>query len=367
MTGLLHAIGDRIARAQAGAGFRRWATGFPLTRPVARRRAASLFDLCAGFVYSQVLLAVVQLRLVDRLRDGPLTAAALQLDLPPASAQRLLAAAAALRLLAARGTAPCGQPLYGLGPLGAALVDNPGVAAMVEHHAALYEDLRDPLALLRGQGPGALAACWPYRDAHPAAAARWSALMAASQSMVADQVLHAYRFTRHRAVLDVGGGTGAFLRALGARAPHLRRILFDLPPVATLARDSLPGVTVVPGSFLHDALPRGADLVTLIRVLHDHDDAEAAILLRACHAALPPGGRILIGEPMAGTPGAEASGDGYFGLYLLAMGQGRPRTPRQIKAMLRAAGFVRPRLRRTHTPLVARVITAESPSIAVSG
>ena len=37
--------------------FRRWAAAFPLTRPIARRRARELFDLCAGFVYSQVLLA----------------------------------------------------------------------------------------------------------------------------------------------------------------------------------------------------------------------------------------------------------------------------------------------------------------------
>ena len=37
-----------------------------------------------------------------------------------------------------------------LGPLGAAMVGNPGVAAMVEHHALLYADLADPVALLRG-------------------------------------------------------------------------------------------------------------------------------------------------------------------------------------------------------------------------
>ena len=44
---------------------------FPLTRPIARRRAQDLFDLCAGFVYSQVLQACVQLRLFETLVDGP--------------------------------------------------------------------------------------------------------------------------------------------------------------------------------------------------------------------------------------------------------------------------------------------------------
>ena len=53
------ALRDGLA---AKPGFRRWATRFPLTRPFARRRARALFDLCAGFVYTQVLLACVRLR-----------------------------------------------------------------------------------------------------------------------------------------------------------------------------------------------------------------------------------------------------------------------------------------------------------------
>jgi demethylspheroidene O-methyltransferase len=47
--------------------FRRWAAGFWLTRPLVRRRAGQLFDLVAGFVYTQVLLACVRLDLFDRL------------------------------------------------------------------------------------------------------------------------------------------------------------------------------------------------------------------------------------------------------------------------------------------------------------
>ena len=51
--------------------FQRFAAAFPLTRPIARRRAADLFDLCAGFVYSQVLFACVSLRLLPQLQGGP--------------------------------------------------------------------------------------------------------------------------------------------------------------------------------------------------------------------------------------------------------------------------------------------------------
>jgi len=64
-------------RMVADPRFQKWAASFPLTRWVARRRARSLFDLCAGFVYTQVLYAVVRLDLIGTLSDGPLPALSL--------------------------------------------------------------------------------------------------------------------------------------------------------------------------------------------------------------------------------------------------------------------------------------------------
>jgi demethylspheroidene O-methyltransferase len=55
-------------RLLASPGFQRWAAAFPLTRPVARRHTRELFDLVAGFVYSQVLAACVALDLFEDLR-----------------------------------------------------------------------------------------------------------------------------------------------------------------------------------------------------------------------------------------------------------------------------------------------------------
>ncbi len=111
-----------------------------------------------------------------------------------------------------------------------------------------------------------------------------------------------------------------------------------------------------------DPLPAGADLVTLVRVLHDHDDAVVMALLRRACAALTPGGRILIAEPMAGTQGAERMGAAYFGVYLLAMGQGRPRRAEELLARLSRAGFVRPRALRMRVPLIVSVLVAERPA-----
>ena len=93
------------------------------------------------------------------------------------------------------------------------------------------------------------------------------------------------------------------------------------------------------GDFNKDSLPRGADVLSLVRVVHDHDDDAADSLLRAAHRALPPRGVLLLAEPMLGTPGAETVGPAYFGFYLLAMGHGKPRAPEELQRMLQDAGF----------------------------
>lgn len=382
---------DRFAawrdRTVADPRFQRVASALPFTGWIARRRAAALFDLVAGFVYTQVLLSCVRLKLFDLLADGPLTAAQIapRIALNEAATQRLLAAAVSLRLLEHRG-----RGRIGLGALGAPLVGHAALNAMIEHHAALYADLRDPVALLRGEsGPRALAAYWPYAEHQPvgagtlpaadavdapadagdaARAATYSALMAATQPMVAEQVLSAYRLSRHRCLLDVGGGDGTFLSAVAARHPDLSLILFDLPAVADLARQrlaerGLAGRTqVVGGSFFDDPLPTGADVVSLVRVIFDHSDERALRILQAVRRALPPGGTVLLAEPMAQTPGAEAMGDAYFGFYLLAMGRGRPRSADELSGLLAAAGFVDVRRVGTPLPLQARLIVARAPS-----
>ena len=81
MTTATLSLADRLLgwrdRLLASPAFHRLASGFVLTRPVAQRRARQLFDLVAGFVYSQVLAACVHLDLFKRLSAGPMTLAAL--------------------------------------------------------------------------------------------------------------------------------------------------------------------------------------------------------------------------------------------------------------------------------------------------
>ena len=348
--------------------FQRWAAGNPLTRPIARRKAAGLFDLVAGFTYSQTLSATVESGLIELLAEGPVGVAEVAeiCGLSAEAAALLLRASAAIDL--AEEIAP-GQ--WMLGQQGAALRGNAGVLAMIRHHRLLYADLADPLAALRRNRAGATALSdfWTYAG-EPDPQSRddcntdaYSRLMASSQTMVAEQVLAAYRFDRHRSLLDVGGGYGAFARAVAAAHPAVKLGIFDLPDVIRRhsgepAQASGEGPALHPGDFFRDPIPPGYDCVSLVRILHDHDDAPATTLLSRIRESLAPGAVLIIAEPMAGTRGAQKMGDAYFGLYLWAMRSGRPRRAEEIGAMLERAGFRGWRQVATDLPVITSLIVA---------
>jgi demethylspheroidene O-methyltransferase len=342
------------------------AARMPLVGRIARAEGAAMFGLVGGFVNSQILLALVELRVLEALVAGPMTVAALArfAGLPEERMAILAQAGAALRLLRRRR-----DGRFALTRQGAVLLGVPGLTGMIRHHAVFYLDLSDPVALLRGGTETELARFWPYvfgagGPIDPEVAATYSGLMSDTQAMVAEDTLRLVSLAGVSHLMDVGGGTGAFLATAGQAWPRLRMTLFDLPDVVSGARARFAAagltdrVTIVPGSFRHDALPRGADAISLVRVLYDHADETVMALLRAAHAALPKGGRLIVSEPMSGGARPDAITDTYFAFYTLAMGTGRTRSAEQIGRMLAEAGFSGIRAIPGNRPYITGVVSA---------
>ncbi len=364
-----------LERLYASPRLYRWSLSNPLTRWITKRRTQQIFDLMSGFVYSQVLLGCVRLDLFKMLYQKPLDLQqiSLQTRVSEQALQKLLVSAVSLGLLESRS-----HQRFGLGALGVPLAMHPGIGAMVEHNHLLYRDMQDPLAFLNNAWQGDMAEYWPY--AHDPQAAervaqekfsRYSDLMASSQEFVVQEILKSYYFEEHRCVLDVGAGKGRFASELALHAKHLKLKLFDLPPVLELAKATFQSkglidrLSLCPGNFLHDPLPQGADLVTLVRVAHDHPDEVVQQLLQKIHDALPVGGILLLAEPMAKTYSQSADGptqtDVYFHFYLLAMGAGRLRTPEELMLMMSKAGFVGLELLPNNMPIHARILLGRKP------
>ncbi len=355
-----------LVRLAGSRRFQVWAARMPILRRIARAEGAAVFDIVAGFVNAQVLMALVELRVLHLVQDGAKSAAqmAVLCAVPPDRMQVLLQAGAGLGLLRRQR-----DGRFALALRGASVLAVPGLQAMVLHHRALYDDLADPVSFLRGGDDTRLARFWPYvfgaaGAVDPSVTATYSDLMAESQVLVAEDTLAMVSLSGVRRLMDVGGGTGAFLAAVGAAYPVVQLALFDLPVVLggagqRLARSGLSGrVTLHPGSFRDDPLPQGADAISLVRVLYDHDDSTVARLLANAHAALPPGGRLIISEPMSGGATPDRTTDVYFAVYTMAMQTGRTRSAQEIGSLLQAAGFVNISNKTGFRPFVTSVITA---------
>jgi len=363
-------IHQKIDAWMTSPGLYRKSIANPLTRWFTRRRTKQIFDLMSGFVHSQVLLSCVKLNIFSIVHREPVTLDELsaRCQVPASVLQRLILSAIALRLLEHRS-----QGRIGLGALGAPLAAHEGVRAMVEHNNLLYQDMAEPLGFLRDAWRGGMAGYWPYAHSDSPAqdsvskldqVGRYSALMAASQNFVIEEILAAYSFAKHRCMMDVGCGMGRFVASVAQREQHLSFQLFDLPAVLALTQKNHASfglesrMSYHPGSFFHDTLPQGADLVTLVRVAHDHPDGAVLGIMKRIHQALPAGGTLLLAEPMAQEPGDKPLGDAYFHLYLLAMGAGRYRTPTELTVMLKESGFTRVDLIPNAMPIHTRLLVA---------
>ncbi|NSX53229.1 methyltransferase [Parasulfitobacter algicola] len=356
-------------RLAASRRFQRWAARFPLTRRITRNEGEQLFDLVSGFVYSQVLQALVQLDALKDIAAKPVTPddLAKKHEIDPARMRVLLHAGVSVGLLKLKK-----PDRYALTQRGASLLGVPGLEALIRHHSVFYRDLQDPVALLRGDVETELSEFWPYVFEGPSAlpedvAHTYSNLMADSQGLIAEDTLRFVSLKNVKRLMDVGGGSGAFLAVAGKAYPNLQMALFDLPAVTSQAKDVLKAAKVwdrtevIAGSFRKNDLPEGADAISLVRVLYDHEDGTVKKLLADVYAALPPGGRIIISEPMSGGQAPLRATDAYFAFYCMAMQTGQVRSSDKIAKFCENVGFIGIEKPKPFRPYVTSVVSAVKP------
>jgi hypothetical protein len=100
-------------------------------------------------------------------------------------------------------------------------------------------------------------------------------------------------FSKHKSVMDVGGGYGAVLEKIKNKNPNLVCILFELPKV--IDKVAVPNIKKISGSFF-DKIPNQTETIILSRVLHDWNDKKASIILKNCFEALPNNGTLYVIE-----------------------------------------------------------------------
>jgi hypothetical protein len=174
----------------------------------------------------------------------------------------------------------------------------------------------------------------------------------------------AYEFDRHQRLLDLGGGTGSFLRVILDRHPGLECGLFELPAVVALAREHLSGripagrIEFFEGDLLSDALPGGYDALLLANVVHVFSPEQNRGLFTRAHESTAPGARLLLvdfwTDPTHTQPLFAALMAGEF---LMAGGEGDVYSEDEGREMLDATGWVLVERRQLAGP--ASLIVAE--------
>jgi len=144
-------------------------------------------------------------------------------------------------------------------------------------------------------------------------------------------------------VVDVGGGNGSLISAVLRANPAMQGTLFDLPHVADAGRRQLEKAglanrcEVIAGSFL-ESVPSGGDAYMLKWILHDWNDEQSVAILRNCHRAMGPSGKVLLVESV--IPGRnEPFFHKFMDLNMMVMNGGRERTIEEYRQILGTAGF----------------------------
>ncbi len=147
-------------------------------------------------------------------------------------------------------------------------------------------------------------------------------------------------------VIDVGGGHGAYSLALAERHPLLTATIFELPQVVPVAREivAMRGlqerVSVQEGDFQTDPLGSGYDLALVFGVLNGEAPDGRLALFHKVHAALKPGGRIVIRDAVLQPDRAGPPDAALFALQmLLATDSGGLDTQDDWEGWLHQAGF----------------------------
>ncbi|MEV0125838.1 methyltransferase [Streptomyces sp. NPDC050703] len=183
-----------------------------------------------------------------------------------------------------------------------------------------------------------------YRDlaAHPTGP-DFNTLRQTHAESFAKELADTFPWKHAQHVVDVGGGTGVFLEALMRRFPGLRTTLVDLPEAVGAATHRITAAglaerfTAAPGDFF-DPLQSGADVYTLVNVLHNWNDEQAALILRRCAEAAAEHGTVVVVERL--TDSADQRVITSMDLRMFLLLSGRERSLEQLRATAEAAGLI---------------------------
>ncbi len=146
-------------------------------------------------------------------------------------------------------------------------------------------------------------------------------------------------------LLDVAGGSGIYACCIAAQHPHLKATVLEKPPVDKVAaraiaqRGMAARVSVVAGDMFHEAWPAGCDVHLISNVLHDWDVPVVKQILAKSHAALAPGGLLVIHDAHLNADKTGPLPVAKYSALLMHSCEGRCYSVAEFESYLKEIGF----------------------------
>jgi SAM-dependent methyltransferase len=301
----------------------------------------AIFDLSTGFMRAKHLFAASELGVFEALGDAPATldALATRLGIPRRTMRIVADAVTALGLLERHGeeyrnSALAEAYLSGRGPMDMRYFIRFWNRLSYRRWVALEDSIRKGTGVA-GEFNFTAEEQKIFSEGVEAFSAGHAAALAGT-----------YDFRQHRRLLDLGGGTGSFLRAILRRYSDLQCTLFELPAAAAVARQRLAAdprgskVEIAEGDFFKDPLPKAYDAILMTHVVHVLVAEQNLELLRRARGAASPGARLLIVDFwMDPTHTQPLMGALMAGEFLVIAGNGDVYSVEEARTWLEQSGW----------------------------
>jgi len=298
-----------------------------------------IFDTATGFMRAKHLLVAAELGIFEALAEGPksLDELARDLRLPRRTARIIIDASTALGFLERQDNR------YQNGPVAQTFLSGSGPRDMrpfVRFWNRLsyrrWLTLEDSVRLGRG-----VSGEFKFT---PDEQKVFSEGVEAFSNSQAAALVDAYDFGRHRRIMDLGGGTGSFLRAIVQRYPEVQGTLYELPAAAAVARQNFSTlgqqISIVEGDFLKDSIPSDHDAFLAANVVHVLDAKQSVELLRRVRASAAPRARLLLVDLWTNATHTEPLFAALVaGEFLVVGGHGDVYSGDEVRAWLAQAGW----------------------------
>jgi SAM-dependent methyltransferase len=315
------------------------------------RDQLGILSLAEGFFQSNVLFALLKLRIFECIGDGEKTVdqIAASLGAQPGTVARFLNAGVVLKLLETSN----GETYRVSAAARSVLLSSAGENYLGDwiRNLSYFETALSKLdeAVLTSE-PTVLPSA--HHGADQRRTREFILAMHNYAALRGKELAHYLDTTGCRTLLDLGCGPGTYAFHLGAANPGLRLYLLDLPGVLQVAREVAPRyalrnqVEYLAANAVTGEIAGRYDLILVSNMLHEIGPSASRELIRRLHESLNPGGSLVIQ--------AQFLRDDRFGerwpvlldlLMLCVTSEGRNHSVQETRGWLEEAGFTNIELR----------------------